>query len=79
MVVDGYWSLVGSTIFDARSFRLNDENNLNVLDEAFAAEQIRIFNEDLKQAELYTYEKWENRPLKDKLLEPFALMVQSQL
>lgn len=79
MVVDGYWSMVGSTNFDARSFRLNDENNLNVLDEAFAAEQIRIFNEDLKQAELYTYEKWENRPLKDKLLEPFALMVQSQL
>ena len=37
MIVDGLWTSVGSTNFDNRSFRLNDEANLNVLDEEFAA------------------------------------------
>ena len=40
MIVDGMLVSVGSTNFDNRSFRLNDEANLNVLDETFAAEQI---------------------------------------
>ena len=35
MVVDEVWSSVGSTNFDDRSFRLNDEANLNVLDPEF--------------------------------------------
>ena len=37
MIVDGIWVSVGSTNFDNRSFRLNDEANLNVLDRGFAA------------------------------------------
>ena len=41
MMVDDYWTSVGSTNFDNRSFRLNDEANLNVFDEAFAEEQGR--------------------------------------
>jgi cardiolipin synthase len=32
MIVDDQWVSVGSTNFDDRSFRLNDETNLNVLD-----------------------------------------------
>src|SRR5689334_17290577 len=32
LVVDGLWVSVGSTNFDPRSFRLNDEANLNILD-----------------------------------------------
>ena len=37
LVVDGVFSSVGSTNFDNRSFRLNDEANLNVLDRDFGA------------------------------------------
>ena len=44
MVVDGVWVSAGSTNFDARSFRLNDEANLNVVDSAFAREQERVFD-----------------------------------
>jgi cardiolipin synthase len=33
---------VGSTNFDERSFRLNDEANLNIDDAVFAAEQVKI-------------------------------------
>ena len=39
LIVDGLWSSVGSTNFDARSFRLNDEANLNVYDAEFARRQ----------------------------------------
>ncbi len=47
LVVDGLWTSVGSTNFDNRSFRLNDEANLNIYDAEVAAQQIAIFNEDL--------------------------------
>ena len=36
----------GSTNFDDRSFRLNEEANLNIYDAAFAAEQVKAFEED---------------------------------
>jgi cardiolipin synthase len=37
MIVDGLLVSVGSTNFDNRSFRLNDEGTLNVVDKAFAS------------------------------------------
>jgi cardiolipin synthase A/B len=46
MVVDGRWTTVGSTNLEHRSFRLNDEANLNVLDERFAMQQVSIFAND---------------------------------
>ncbi len=46
MIVDDIFVSVGSGNFDERSIRLNDEANLNVLDRSFAAEQIRLFNQD---------------------------------
>ena len=49
LTVDGLWTSVGSTNFDSRSFRLNDEANLNVYDREFAQRQIADFEEDLKQ------------------------------
>ena len=38
MVVDGIWASVGSSNFDDRSFRLNDEVNVNVYNEEIAME-----------------------------------------
>ena len=46
LIVDGTFVSVGSTNFDPRSLRINDEMNLNVLDEKFAREQMRIFEAD---------------------------------
>ena len=37
MVVDGIWTTIGSSNFDDRSFRLNDEVNVNIYDETIAA------------------------------------------
>ena len=50
VIVDTCWASVGSANFDERSFRLNDEANLNVYDAAFVAEQIQIFEADCERA-----------------------------
>ena len=79
MVVDGMFVSVGSTNFDNRSFRLNDEANLNVLDAGFAKEQIAIFDADWKRARPITHEQWLNRPWNEKALEHLAALLKSQL
>ena len=79
MVVDDLWVSVGSTNFDNRSFRLNDEANLNVYDGKFAQQQTAIFNEDLKKSRRITLEQWQSRPWQDKLLEHAAALFRSQL
>ena len=50
MIVDDTFVSVGSGNFDNRSIRLNDEANLNVFDRDFAAQQIRLFNQDRSHA-----------------------------
>jgi cardiolipin synthase A/B len=79
LVVDGLWTSVGSTNFDNRSFRLNDEANLNIYDAGIAAQQIALFNEDLKKSRRVTLEEWEARPWREKLLEHAAALLNAQL
>ncbi len=79
LIVDGLLVSVGSTNFDVRSFRLNDEASLNIYSAAFAAHMTQIFEKDLKPTVRYTYEMWEKRPLKEKLFEKFVLPLKSQL
>jgi cardiolipin synthase A/B len=79
MVVDELWVSVGSTNFDARSFSVNDEANLNVYDRDFAAAQTRIFEDDLKRSKRVTLEEWRNRPWTEKLWEHTLGLFSSQL
>ena len=79
LIVDGVWSSVGSTNFDARSFRLNDEANLNVYDEPFAQMQTDSFNADLAKSRRISYEQWKARPWQEKLKERAAALFSSQL
>jgi cardiolipin synthase len=79
MVVDECWTSVGSTNFDSRSFRLNDEANLNVLDQEFAAGEIRQFTRDLAQARRVTFEAWRARPWREKAVEHLTALLRSQL
>ncbi|MEN3942959.1 phospholipase D-like domain-containing protein [Prosthecobacter sp. SYSU 5D2] len=50
VVVDGHLSIAGSTNLDQRSFFINDENNLNVLDDAFSARQLDMIRRDREQS-----------------------------
>ena len=79
MTVDDLWVSVGSTNFDDRSFRLNDETNLNVLDRDFALKVTEAFEADKAHAHLVTLEEWEHRPWTEKLTEHAAALFRSQL
>ena len=79
MIVDSLLVSVGSTNFDNRSFRLNDEANLNIFDTTFAARQTKVFEDDLSRSRRMTFEAWSNRPWQEKLKERLALLFESQL
>ncbi len=79
LVVDNEMVSVGSTNFDIRSFQLNDEASLNIYDRGFAEAMTRVFEADLRQARRYTYKTWQQRPLKEKLVEKVVLPIKSQL
>ena len=79
MVVDDYWVSVGSTNFDNRSFRLNDEANLNVFDEEFARAQAGVFGEDRARSRKVTLEEWRRRPIGQRLQELVGRMMRHQL
>jgi len=79
MIVDNLLVSVGSTNFDNRSFRLNDEANLNMYDTAVARRETVVFEADLKNAREVTFQAWAARSWKEKLMERLALLLGSQL
>nr|WP_145546099.1 phospholipase D-like domain-containing protein [Variovorax boronicumulans] len=78
-VVDGLLVSVGSTNFDNRSFRLNDEANLNIYDAAFAGELTEQFERDLQQSRRITLQAWQDRPVLEKAKERVAALLSAQL
>ena len=79
MVVDELLVSVGSTNFDNRSFRLNDEATLNIYDTDFARQQRSIFEEDLRMSHPISLAEWVQRPWKEKLAEHVASLLGPQL
>jgi len=79
MVVDGIWSTVGSSNFDERSFRLNDEVNVNVYNEEIAQQMESMFFHDLARCEEITLRKWFRRPRWSRIKEALADVLKPQL
>ena len=79
MVVDGIWTTVGSSNFDDRSFRLNDEVNVNIYDAGIAAQMEAMFEEDLAQSEEITLRPWLRRPRFARVKEAIAGVFKPQL
>ncbi len=79
MIVDGLLTSVGSTNFDNRSFRLNDEATLNVVDKAFANAQTSAFEADLALAHRVSHAEWLARPASEKFGEWVASLIGTQL
>ena len=69
MVVDGTWGVVGTMNLDNRSMAFNDECNLLVRDERFAAELEAMFLADLEHATEIDLARFRKRPLWRKGLE----------
>jgi cardiolipin synthase len=79
LIVDSLMVSVGSTNFDNRSFSINDEANLNVLDADFARAQDAIFDQDWQRARRMTLAAWHNRSWTEKLSGEIASLLGSQL
>jgi cardiolipin synthase len=69
IVVDGYFSAVGSMNFDNRSIAFNNEAQIVALDSAVGKQMDEIFLEDLKYSEEIKLETFRNRPWTGKVLE----------
>src|SRR5262249_25856859 len=78
LVVDGIWSVVGSTNFDYRSFGLNDEGNLAAMDEPLAARLEEDFQKDLANSKRITYEEWRRRSPFERFHELLGWIVERQ-
>ena len=78
MVIDGIWSVVGSTNFDNRSFGLNDEVNLVSLDPELAGQLRSQFDGDISKAKRVVYDEWKKRPLWERAVEMAGFVIERQ-
>ncbi|RJQ87553.1 MAG: cardiolipin synthase B [Desulfobacteraceae bacterium] len=73
-VVDGMWSLVGSTNLDYRSLIHSNEANLMIWGRDFGEKMENLFLDDQSNNQEITLTHWRKRPFYHHLLEVFASM-----
>lgn len=59
MIIDSFWSHVGSTNLDDRSFDINEEAGVGIIDESIAAQLKASFEEDLKSCTELKAQTWD--------------------
>jgi cardiolipin synthase len=79
MIVDDAWVTAGSVNFDERSFRLNDEANLNVLSRELAAQLTESFERDKTRCRVLTERHYKRRGWYGRFWEQFFALFRSQL
>ena len=79
LIVDGIWSCVGSTNFDDRSFQLNDEISMAVIDPQIAATLVAAFNDDVRHANERHFDEWQQRPFWHKVVDGLAYLAHGEL
>jgi cardiolipin synthase len=77
MVVDGVWSVIGSSNFDHRSVIFNDEVDAVVLGAKTGEAFEWMFEQELPNAKAIELEAWLDRPLDQRLREHFSRLWQS--
>jgi cardiolipin synthase len=78
LVVDGRWSVFGSTNLDHRSFSINDEVNVASNDLQLAARFTEDFARDLAVSKKMTYRRWKDRPLIERFTEFWGRILERQ-
>jgi cardiolipin synthase A/B len=71
-IVDGVWSLVGSSNLDWRSALDNDEINAVILGREFGAQMQAAYLKDIEASDAIDLGEWERRPAMTKLKEAAA-------
>jgi cardiolipin synthase len=71
MVVDGVWSITGSSNFDFRSVLFNDEVDAVVLGKDTGEQLSTLFLDDLRNATPIDLQTWRKRSALTRLREQF--------
>jgi cardiolipin synthase len=79
MIVDDQWVSAGSVNFDERSFRINDEANLNVISRALAQDLIESFDADKAKSRRLSAEDFKKRNWFSRGFDQFMGLFRSQL
>ena len=79
LVIDSFWSVIGSSNWDARSLLLNFEFNMEVYDKTFAAAITDRISENAKNAKTLSLNDIEKRSLAQKLLDKFVWLASPYL
>ncbi|MEL7061857.1 MAG: phospholipase D-like domain-containing protein [Acidobacteriota bacterium] len=79
LLVDGKWAHVGSTNFDERSFDINAELSVGVLDQGVVAELRSAFENDLQDADERLLDSWRTRSWLDRTIDRLAFAAHQQL
>lgn len=72
MIVDDVYLTLGSVNFDNRSFSINDEVNISVIDRDTVRRFQQSFTDDLTSSQPLTLERFRARPLHIKLTDHFC-------
>jgi cardiolipin synthase len=79
LIVDREWCTIGSTNFDPRSFRINDEISVAMYDQGVAQELARAFEHDISGAEQWTLQQWNERTFGHRVRDRASVLVKRQL
>jgi cardiolipin synthase len=79
MIVDDYFVTAGSVNFDERSFHINDESNINVLDRGLADQLITDFERDKAQSTQMTLRRMKRTAWYKRAYESLAGLFRSQM
>ena len=79
MVVDGTFSMIGSSNLDARSSEINEELDLVIYDEGFGRQMEEVFEADLRRARPYTLDDFKTRGVWERFTEWLTIPFRSQL
>jgi len=78
LVVDELWVVLGTTNIDNRSFEHNDEVNVAMRDPSVAARLLQDYEKDLADCTEMTLERWQRRPVWEKVVGPFVWILERQ-
>src|SRR5438093_8886343 len=79
MVIDGLFSMFGSSNLDARSSELNEELDVVIYNSNFGREMEAVFEMDLQQSREYTLRQFKDSSACERITEPLMLPFRSQL
>ena len=78
LIVDGVWSMLGTTNIDNRSFEHNDEINIAMLDREASDRLLEDYARDIRVSDEITLDRWQRRPLWEKIVGPFVWILERQ-